>query len=208
MQMENRREFIFRFGVIAPLLVAGCGVRGTAQTSVLKLLKANAVSEQLEWNGAKDVPDTVSWRSVLPQSPGAERMIISGTVFESDRKTVAPEVLIYFYHTDAEGYYGRNGEPRHGRFRGWLLTGKDGRYEIETIRPAAYPSRRAAAHIHMTVTTLKEKEHWIDEIQFEGDPLISESYRRKTEGRGRFNPIVKLLKGTDGIWRGTVDIAL
>ena len=51
----------------------------------------------------------------------------------ADGKRGAPNVLIYLYHTDIEGYYGRNGEHKHGRYRGWLLTDADGRYEVAQL---------------------------------------------------------------------------
>ena len=62
-------------------------------------------------------------------------MIISGTVFQTDGKTPAPNTLIYLYHTDMYGIYGRGSEHKHGRFRGWMLTDAKGKYEFRSIRP-------------------------------------------------------------------------
>ncbi len=210
---ENRREFLKRASLAAvafPLLL-NCQSDTLAQKSddVLSLIKKNAVQTNGEWNGAKDAPKDVSWRTVLSKDADkGEKMLISGTVFETDGKTPAPNVLIYLYHTDIEGYYGRNGEHRHGRYRGWLLTDAKGKYEFQTIKPAPYPENRFAAHIHTTITTKTLKEDWIDNYLFEGDRLISSRERETAGKKGGFNPILKLEKDTGGIWRATRDIQL
>ena len=144
---ENRREFLRRAALAAvafPLLI-NCRSDTLAQKSadadLLSLIKKNAnTSPAVNWCGAIDAPADVTWKSVLSKKSNRdEAMIISGTVYEPDGKTPAPNVLIYFYHTDSEGYYNRkrDGEPLHGHFRGWMLTDAKGRYEFSSIRPAA-----------------------------------------------------------------------
>ena len=161
--------------------------------------------------GAIEAPNAISWKTVLPKKTGRDApMLISGTVYQKDGKTPAPNVLIYFYHTDSEGIYGRGaaGESKHGHFRGWLLTDQKGRYEFASIRPASYPDQRFAAHVHMTITGRDFTEDWIDSILFEDDKLISARERSDAGKRGGFNPIVRLEKGADGIFRATRDIQL
>ncbi|MBK8149406.1 MAG: hypothetical protein IPK58_14685 [Acidobacteria bacterium] len=211
-ETKSRREFIgtAAFGLAFLPLMAGCRYDVIAQKSdnVLKKIKLNAIQTDGEWNGAKDAPDDVRERTSLAVSDAGERMVISGTVFQADGRTPAPDVLIYLYHTDSNGLYGRNGEHRHGRYRGWLLTGANGTFQFETIKPAPYPERRFAAHIHMTITTTELKEDWIDSILFEGDQLISERERQEAGKKGGFNPIIALEKDTAGVWRGKRDIQL
>ena len=211
---ENRRAFLRRATLAAagvPFLL-NCRGETLAQKSppdLLAAIKRNAVAHDGEWNGAKDAPADVSWRTALAQpNERGEPLLISGTVYQSDGTTPAPHVLLYLYHTDVDGFYGRRGEPRHGRYRGWLLTDARGRYELRTIKAAPYPERRFAAHIHMTVTTAALKEDWIDSILFEGDRLISAREREEAGRKGGFNPILRLEKGGDGVLRGTRDIKL
>lgn len=211
---ENRRDFLKRISAASiafPFLI-NCKNNTLAQKTdedILSLLKKNAVQTDGEWNGAKDAPEDVSWRAVLSkETDKGEKMLISGTVFESDGKTPAPNILIYLYHTDIEGFYGRSGEHKHGRYRGWLLTDARGRYEFQTIKPAPYPENRFAAHIHTTLTSRNIKEDWIDSTLFEGDRLISTRERETAGNKGGFNPIVRLEKGANEIWTARRDIRL
>ncbi len=213
-QTENRRDFLKRASMAAiafPLLIS-CKTDTLAQKSedTLSLIKKNAnTSPAVNWCGAIDAPDDVSWKTALSKkSDKDEPMIISGTVFQPDSKTPARNVLIYFYHTDSEGRYGRRGEVRDGHFRGWMLTGANGKYEFSSIKPAPYPNRTEAAHVHMTLTGKNFKEDSINAILFEGDKFITEKERNSVGKWGEFNPILKLEKGADGVLRGTRDFQL
>jgi protocatechuate 3,4-dioxygenase, beta subunit len=210
---ENRREFIKRASLAAlalPLLI-NCKSDSLAQKaeSELSLIKKNALASGGEWSGAIDAPETIRWKTVLAkETDRGEPLLISGTIFQSDGKTPAPGVLIYLYHTDMEGIYGRGGEHRHGRYRGWMLTDGRGRFEFRTIKPASYPNSTVSSHIHMTLTGKSFREDWVDSILFEGDRYITAQERRRLPQRGGFNPILQLEKGADGILRGTRDIRL
>lgn len=212
---EKRREFLKRAGLAAlafPLLL-NCKSDTLAQKSnedVLSLIKKNVRPAGAEGMGAIDAPVSVSWKTTLStDADKGEKMVVSGTVFQPDGETPAPNVLIYIYHTDIEGFYGRkSGEHKHGRYRGWMLTDKQGRYEFQTIKPAPYPENRFAAHIHTTLTTAAMREDWIDSYLFEDDTLISARERAEAGKKGGFNPILKLEKGANGIWTARRDIQL
>jgi protocatechuate 3,4-dioxygenase beta subunit len=208
----GRRDFLAVAGV-APLLslVAGCREPVRAQRSesdVLDAIRKNANSGQAdEWWGARHVSDTVTSKATIATSADkGELILISGTVFFADGESVSPNTLIYLYHTDIYGLYGREGEHKHGRYRTWLLTDKEGRYSFETIRPASYPDSTQSAHIHMTVTTATQKEDWVDSILFEGDSFITA--RERTVNKGGYSAIVKLEKAANGLLSATRNIKL
>ncbi len=97
--------------------------------------------------------------------PG-ERLVLQGTLFKTDGRTPAPNVVLYIHQTNAAGRYaGGSNESewsrRHGRLRGWLKTGPDGRYEVRTIKPGQYPDRPSPAHIHLTVLEQGKDPYWI-----------------------------------------------
>lgn len=212
--IENRRHFLKRasMGIIAAPFLLSCGSDTLAQKAdgdVLERIKKMAAPQGAEGMGAIDAPADLSWRAKLANKDSeGEPMVIAGTVFQADGKTPAPSTLIYLYHTDMYGRYGQAGEPKHGKFRGWMLTDKEGRYEFRSIRPASYPNTTFAAHVHMTLTTTDAREDWIDSILFEGDRFITSRERESAGRRGGFQPIVTLVKGTDGVLRASRNIKL
>jgi protocatechuate 3,4-dioxygenase beta subunit len=156
------------------------------------------------------MPESMSWETSIadPSEPG-EPMIIEGTIYKKDGKTPAPDVILYVYHTDANGLYsnvpGTKGN-RHGHLRGWMKTGPDGKYRFQSIRPAQYPRETIPAHIHPLIKEPGVTLYWIDEYLFEGDKFLTAEERKRQEKRGG-NGIISLTK-KDGAWRGTRDIIL
>lgn len=117
------------------------------------------------------------------------KLRITGTIFQKDGKTPAEGVILYMYHTNRQGVYETKGGEkgwarRHGFIRGWIQTGKDGRYTFHTFRPASYPDRREPEHIHMTVKEPGRNEYYIDDIWFHDDPLLTESVKQRVRNRG------------------------
>ncbi|MBK6538507.1 MAG: intradiol ring-cleavage dioxygenase [Ignavibacteria bacterium] len=119
-----------------------------------------------------------------------QKLFITGTVYKLDGKTPAPNVVIYYWQTDNNGYYspgeGMNEEAkRHGHIRGWVKTDENGKYSIYTVRPAPYPNGNIPAHIH---TSIKEpnidNEYYIDEFVFDDDRLLTSEKRKALENRG------------------------
>jgi protocatechuate 3,4-dioxygenase, beta subunit len=196
--MQSRRTFLF----------SGAGLMACAGASV----RAGPLPE-CEWCGASEAPPNLTASIILAdrREPG-ERLLLQGTVYATDRVTPVPGILLYAYHTNAAGLYPRRGNEtgngrRHGYLRGWLISDEQGRYEIRSIRPGHYPNRSSPQHIHITVTEPRRPEYWIDDVNFEGDPLITEEYRARLEGRGGPG-IVTLTRSASGEWLARRDIIL
>jgi protocatechuate 3,4-dioxygenase beta subunit len=211
---ETRRDFIRNAVITAaslPILVncKGSSFAVEAKPDILELIKKNAKPAGTEAMGAIEAPADVTWKTAFEVGKDdGEPMIISGTVYKPDGKTAAPNTLIYFYHTDKYGIYGRQGQHKHGRFRGWMLTDVQGRYEFSSVRPASYPNSTQSQHVHMTVTGVNYREDWIDSILFEGDRFLTQRERDLSGKRGGFDPIITLARGSDGIPRAVRDIQL
>ncbi len=125
--------------------------------------------------------------------PGFEinepKLKLTGTVFQKDGKTPASDVILYVYHTDRTGIYPKKGTEtgwakRHGYLRGWIKTDETGRYTFYTFRPAAYPDRSEAEHIHLTVKEPDKNEYYLDDYLFEDDPILTAQKRKILSNRG------------------------
>jgi len=140
------------------------------------------------------------------------RIRVTGTIYKSDGKTPAKDVILYVYHTDQKGIYATKGGEtgwanRHGYIRGWVKTGPDGKYTIFTLKPGIYPNRAAPAHIHPTILEPNGKYYWIQEYLFDDDNLLTDKEIHPSSPRGGNSGILHLNKEGD-IWVGTRDIIL
>ncbi|MEO9482082.1 MAG: intradiol ring-cleavage dioxygenase [Ekhidna sp.] len=170
------------------------------------LISCSSAQEKLpdklscEWCGANEAPKDITSNTTIAEiSEKGQRIKISGTVYLADGETPAGNVILYLYHTNAEGVYPKKGNEtgngqRHGYLRSWVRTGDDGIYSFETIKPEPYPGRNVPAHIHITVKELKKKEYWLKDYFFEGDKLLSAKDRKNESGNDRFNHVVKLTR--------------
>ena len=130
-----------------------------------------------------------------------QKLLVTGTVYKLDGKTPAPNVIIYYWQTDNDGYYSpKKGmdekAKRHGHIRGWIKSDEVGKYSIYTIRPAPYPNRNIPAHIH---TSIKEpnidNEYYIDDFVFDDDKLMTGEKRKALENRGGSGILRTLISG-------------
>ncbi|QCX39410.1 intradiol ring-cleavage dioxygenase [Aureibaculum algae] len=123
-------------------------------------------------------------------SEKGQKLLITGTVYRLGGKIPAPNVIIYYWQTDTDGYYSpREGmdeqAKKNGHIRGWVKTDENGNYSIYTIRPVAYPNRDIPAHIHISIKEPNIKdEYYIDGLVFDDDILLTGNERKKLENRG------------------------
>ncbi|MFQ5504386.1 MAG: protocatechuate 3,4-dioxygenase [Planctomycetota bacterium] len=199
---RQRPAYMRSLRICTLLLLAsgGCGISGTE-------------APPLEWTGSQDAPEELSWSTVLAglTEPG-EPLVMRGCILNQDGKP-ASGVLLYVYHTNAEGVYPRAGGERgngrrHDHLRGWMRSDAQGRYLFRTIRPGPYPGRDSPAHIHATVTRQGGRERWVDSYWFAGDPYIAREQLARREGRGGPGAIVAPSRDSDGVWQGRRDIRL
>ena len=137
------------------------------------------------------LPDRLSARDTSSIWHGdGPRVVMTGTVFAPDGTTPAPGVILYYWQTDRTGRYEPDETvPRaarsHGRVRGWVKTGSDGRYAIHTVRPAGYPGRSTPEHIHVVVLEPDlETPYYIDDLLFTDDPRLTEQVLNQRPDRG------------------------
>ncbi|MFN3754709.1 intradiol ring-cleavage dioxygenase [Flavobacterium sp.] len=127
-----------------------------------------------------------------------QKLVIEGTVFKQDGKTIAPNVVIYYWQTDNAGLYSKtkNEKTIHGHLRGWLKSDANGKYKIYTVRPASYPNSSIPAHVHFAIKEPNLNEYYIEDLLFEDDSLLTKTEHQKLEQRGG-NGIAKTDKVND-----------
>lgn len=149
-----------------------------------------------------DLPENLAALArIAPAGEPGAPMVIEGVVTTAGG-AVARDVIVYAYHTDAQGIYppGRNA---HGRLRGWARTDAQGRYRFDTIRPGHYPGRDVAEHVHMHVIEPGVGTYYLENLEFEDDPLQSGRAGHQRGGRGLMRPSRR-----NGVWHARRDIVL
>jgi protocatechuate 3,4-dioxygenase beta subunit len=143
------------------------------------------------------------------KEPG-ERMVLQGLVMQKDGKTPAAGIILYMYHTNAKGIYASDDQQvharSHGRLRGWVKTDAQGKFTLNSIRPAPYPNGQIPAHIHIMIKEPGKTRYYIDEVWFDDDPFVTTSLRARAEKRGG-DMIIHLMKKND-TWESRLPIRL
>ena len=202
MKILNKLLFINLFFILFP----GCN----AQTDSNKFPNSSFYDETKAVGGPFEngefmyvgMPDEIN---SIDTSAGwnqkGQKLIITGTIFKLDGKTPAPNVILYYYHTDINGYYANKDvlDPqvvRHGYIRGWVKSDSTGKYAIYTVRPAPYPNEDMPAHIHPSIKEPDIKnEYYIDEFVFDDDRLLTGAKRKALENRGGSGVLRVLISG-------------
>jgi protocatechuate 3,4-dioxygenase beta subunit len=144
---------------------------------------------------------------IAPEGEPGQRLVIHGQVFAPDGETAVEGVVLYVYNTGTDGRYAPPGK-RVPRLRGWVRTGPEGRYEVETIRPGSYPGGRTAAHVHVFLWGAGYEPQWTGELLFDDDPLVSDLEHQESRAAGRFGNVCTPEEQSDGQLSCVYDIRL
>ena len=150
---------------------------------------------------------TSQGRIASENEPGVP-LIIDGQIFGPDGE-VAKDIVVHAYHRDDKGFeFGSQDRPlATWRLQGWVKTDAQGRFELQTIRPAADHMGREGAHIHFTIESDDYGRQWAQKIFFADDPLVTEAQKRRSAEAGEF-AWVKTAQKIDGVLRVEIKIKL
>jgi len=183
---------------------------------ISKGLDNKSVEKQgCNWCGTSEAPENVTWSTVIPsKEEEGEKLVISGTIYLPDGKTPAKGIVVYVHHTNHEGIYPKRGDENgngqyHGYLRGWMKTDSNGKYQFETIRPAAYHSHEGEpAHIHYNIEGANYPEYWLTALWFSDDPRVTKEYLLSVKRDGGYSNVISLTKDDNKTLRGTRNIIL
>ncbi len=126
---------------------------------------------------------------LAPDDEPGQKLMLRGTVLSADCKTPLPGTIIEIWQADDKGNYDKKkpGDflepPPPFHLRGMLLTDANGRYEIDTVVPGAYPippgmpglekfgNLTRARHIHIKVLPFLNVA-LTTQLYFKGDPHL------------------------------------
>jgi protocatechuate 3,4-dioxygenase beta subunit len=121
--------------------------------------------------------------SLVAGEPIGERITVSGRILDGDGRPVVGQ-LVEIWQANAAGRYVHKNEqhpaPLDPHFTGVArcLTGPDGEYHFQTIKPGPYPwgNHRNAwrpAHIHFSLFGTAFTQRLVTQMYFPGDPLFA-----------------------------------
>lgn len=148
------------------------------------------------WDNAQKLkPATItSSERIAPASEPGIPFTVRAQVLDASGKPL-PGVEVFAYQTDQHGIYAAPGAADPWRLKGWAMTDAQGRFELRTIRPAAYPSNTVPGHIHLSfATTCCGRQ--VSEVMFEDDPLVTPGVRRRQSGGVLFGTVTKRPDGS------------
>jgi protocatechuate 3,4-dioxygenase beta subunit len=176
----DRRSFLIAIAAVAPLSAVRSRAFAAQDVEFLQALE----------RAQRDRPRVLTASArIAPASEPGTPLIIHGRIFQRDGRTPAPDVVVFAYHTDATGRYDvASAGPHSWRLRGWAKTDAGGRFEFATIRPAPYPNRKVAAHVHISIDG-PEVPRQDAGLCFEGDPLLTAAEREASEKAGMFGTV-------------------
>jgi protocatechuate 3,4-dioxygenase beta subunit len=186
------------------LLAQGAAMAALFSSRVLAAAREPVIGgpcEGCEWVFDGQPAALSSTARIAPADEPGVPMVIEGVV-TGTAGAPAARVIVYAYHTDREGLYPPAGN-RHGRLRGWVRTDARGQFRLDTIRPGAYPSRQIAEHVHLHVIEPGVGTYYIDDLEFEDDPLNTRRRGAERGGKGLAMPVRR-----QGIWHVRRDIVL
>lgn len=139
--------------------------------------------------------------------PGT-RLVLAVEVLEAGCTAAAAGVLVDVWQADRDGNY--HDAARDYRLRGQVVTPRDGRFELETIRPGNYeqgPGLWRPAHLHFTFSH-PDFVSVTTQLYFAGDPYLPPNDSCGACNSEDEDRVVTLEEGEDGVLRGTWRVVL
>jgi len=113
--------------------------------------------------------------SIPDFSEKAEKLKITGTIYQSDGVTPAKDVILYIFQPDENGNYQMERDANRKRYvhhRAWIKTDADGKYTFYTFMPGKLFRTKELKQIHRIIKEPGKAEQELSPFFFNDDPLI------------------------------------
>lgn len=139
----------------------------------------------------------------------ANKLKLTGIVYQSDGVTPAKDVIIYIEHADEDGDFDlrRTGEERYVFHRSWVKTDEDGKYTFYTFVPGNDRRYNQMSQIFPIIKENSKSEIQLASLLFNDDYLLTKRCRKRLAKKGETNRILTTKK-EDGILVAHKDIVL
>jgi len=107
----------------------------------------------------------------------SNKLKISGTIYLSDGKTPAKDVILFIHQPNEDGDYILKKDTNRKRYvhhRACIKTNADGKYTFYTFIPGKYDRSKELKQIHRTIKEPGKEEYELSSFFFDDDPLLPE----------------------------------
>ncbi|MBO3116987.1 hypothetical protein J4050_09520 [Winogradskyella sp. DF17] len=138
-----------------------------------------------------------------------EKLKITGTIYKSDGKTPASDVILFVEQPDEHGNFDlrKVNDKRYVYHRTWVKTDAEGRYTLYTFVPGNDRIHQQYKQIFPVIKEPTKEPYEIETFLFDNDPLISKYCRKRLIKKGDIKRILEP-KLIDGILVAQRDIIL
>ena len=128
-----------------------------------------------------------------------QKLKISGTIYKSDGKTPASDVIMYIEHADEDGDFDlrKLNDKRYTHHRGWIKTNASGQYAFYTFIPGGDRRYNQLQQLFPTIKEEANEFYNLESFLFDSDPLLTKACRKKIQKKGDVSRILKPIKQGD-----------
>lgn len=130
----------------------------------------------------------------------ANKLKITGTIYESDGLTPAKDVLLFIEQPNENGDFDlrKKDDKRYVHHRGWVKTDADGHYAFYTFVPGNDRRYNQLQQIFPVIKESTQPEYELETFLFDEDPLLTKRCRKRIAKKSDTSRILKLKK-VDGL---------
>lgn len=175
------------------------------------LSQSNNKADYLKQHPIYDYVDAqlVNYDTIPDFNMKKEKLMVTGTIYLSDGKTPAKDVILFIEQPDERGNFDlrEENDKKYVRHSGLVKTDADGKYTFFTFVPGNDRRYNQPQQIFPVIKEPSKDAYEINTFLFDKDPLLSKRCKKKIAKQNHSDRILKP-KLVDGILVAERDIVL